>query len=126
MIGGSLVALTVLLGREALAHPYAVLAAVSQAVVEPVRPPLPELYLDGRDAVAAPIFGPRHGAGGVADFELVRSRFEHLARGNRRALIGGNSADLAPVGPRCEVGIRLVGRDPRDRALDAHLALERR
>ena len=51
-------------GREALDGPAGAVAAVAQAIVQPVGAALPELHRRRRDDVAAPVRRPRHVAAG--------------------------------------------------------------
>src|SRR6185312_1992721 len=85
--------------REPSARPRVAVARVADAVVQPRRPPLPEL--DGRrhDAVAAPALGPRHVVARMRALDFGDARLEPFAIGDLRALRRSRRRHARPARP---------------------------
>src|SRR5258708_1295935 len=77
------------------------------------------------DAIARPMWRPRHGP--VAETLLGRgdTRLEHRAARHRARLVGCPRADLRLARAGREIGVGLGGAHRLGRALDAHLAQQR-
>src|SRR5215813_11349220 len=113
-------------GREAFDDPVRPLPTVTQPVVQPVGPALPELD----DVVPEPVTAPEAGHGHDRSLRpaLLQPRVtlvEHGARADHRRLPAGPGPELGTVRAGMEVWLAVVLGQGRDRALDDHLAVQR-
>lgn len=111
-------------GGQSLPRPLTAFPVIPEPVMQPARPPMPELNLLRNDAVAPP--GLRHGYGltfGILLGELGHIRFQLLPAG-RPALMGDGSTELAAPGAAGEVIAGLLGGDFFGAAVDDQLAVE--
>src|SRR6185436_11056448 len=116
---------TRVLGREALRPPAAVGPEQEVlAVVQAVGAALPQLDGVGPQAVAAPVVRPRDVAR-EPPVHLPHSLLELLAVPDHRALGRRPRAELGAARAGGEVGVRLLGGQPLDRALEPGGAVER-
>src|SRR5678815_1069371 len=108
---------------QAVDVPTRCVAAIADAVMQPVGPALPELELVWDHGPAAPVLGERN------HITKSRRRFADLllqlrAIPDHARLPAGPGADLAAVGTGAEVALGLLARKPGDVARDADLPLE--
>ena len=100
------------------------MALVAKAIVESIRPPLPELVGVRRQPVSAPEPRTRHGVAKQLS-HLLDPCLELLAAGDRAALWRCAGTPLALERPRGEILVGFSTFDRLDATLDAHLAVER-
>src|SRR5688500_2681233 len=112
------------LRREPPDRPAVATALVSEAIVEAVQSPLPELHGDRRDPVPAPERGSRDVVARVAGVERGDALHQLVARDELRALPRGPRADPRLARPSGEVGVGLLGADGRDVAGHGDLTVE--
>ena len=111
-------------GSQPLPSPFATVLEVAEPVMQPARPPMPELNLLGNDTVTPP--GLRHGDGltfRILLGQLGHIRFQLLPAGGP-ALMGDGGAELAAAGSGGEVVAGLLGGDFLGAAVDDQLAVE--
>src|SRR5882672_2003908 len=110
-------------GRKPRPGPAGTVARITQPIMQPRGPSLPELENRWADAVSAP---KRRSAGvrPMAQAHLRGSREQPGAARDLLALRRGPRADAACQGAAAEVGVGLVARNAPDGPLDAHLAFE--
>src|SRR5215218_2218621 len=110
--------------RAPVDAPAVALAQVAHPVVQPVRPPLPELDRLRPQQVAAPVRRPRDLVR-IARAELDHALLERLVVRQHAALRRRPGAQAAAVRAAGEVGVGLLVGEQLDRALEPDLALER-
>src|SRR5690348_10424780 len=110
------------LGPEPLDSPALALAAIGEAVVQPVVAVLPELPRVGHEPEPAPPLRPCRLA---LVAQLRHPAFEPFPRLDRPALRRGERRQPSAERARAKVGIRLGLLHPRDGAFDPHLPAER-
>ena len=111
-------------GSQALPSPVTFLQDIAEPVMQPTRPPMPELNLFRNDAITTP--GLRHGDALTVRIllgQLGHIRFQLLPAGGP-ALMGDGGAELAAPGAAGEVVAGLLGGDFFGAAVDDQLAVE--
>jgi hypothetical protein len=114
------------LRRQAFDDPHSIGAPVAQAIVQPVRPSLPELDRIRRHDVAAPVRGPGYFLVEETLLHLAHCLVQFMAIGDRLALTRYPRRELMAARAIAKIAIRFPGGAPYHRARDANLALERR
>jgi len=111
-------------GSQTLRFPFATTLEIPKPVMQPTRPPMPELNLLGNDAIPPP--GLRHGH--RLTFRILLRQRSHvrfqLLPACRPALMGDGGAELAAPGAGGEVVAGLLGEDFLGTAVDDQLAVE--
>ena len=101
-----------------------VLAGVKEAVVDAVFSALPEFDGLRNNLVAAPEWRQGNFFAGELLFYIVPLERQEFSRGDRLALRGRPSADLAAFWPRLEVLERFFWQDFCGASMDNHLAFD--
>src|SRR5262245_6863527 len=115
----------VISGRQPLTSPRAIrLLHISQTIVQPARPPLPELEFVGNNPIAAPPLGTWYRTIAVGALDALERLFKHVTALDRLALLRRVDAQAAIERARLEIRIRLHGTDALDDTIDAHLPLD--
>src|SRR5262249_32162764 len=98
-------------------------AAEHDAVVEAMRPAVPELDLERYRPVALPIGWPRHIISGKLRLVAFDRLFERRTARERPRLLRGPGADTTLVRARGEIGVGVGLAHHFDRSADPHLAM---
>src|SRR5205823_1594951 len=113
------------LRKKPFPSPFLAFANKQQAIMQPKRPLLPELYAPGYDPEAGPICRARYCTLAKAARIRLNPPLELGAVFERARLVRGPGADLAVVRTAGEIGVGFVVRDPLDRTFDTNLPVQR-
>ena len=91
-------------GRQPRDLPFIALKGINEAVVESIRPALPELEMLGDQAISTPVRGPGDLAFGMLGLKVGQARLEDGPVSEDIALIGRQGAQLATLGAPGEIG----------------------